>query len=124
MSELKNCPFCGKSVAEMDTCQGLESCENFEECDNSGYSAVVCNYNKGGCGSTGKYCKTEAEAIAAWNTRTAAPRFTEAERKLKKVREYCKDRMKVQYETEYSEGYVNGANNATNEILKILEGAE
>lgn len=40
--------------------------------------------------------------------------------KIQKIIVYCKDRTLVQFETEYSEGYVNGFNMATREILKIL----
>ena len=41
--------------------------------------------------------------------------------KIQKIIVYCKDKMKTLSNTEYSEGYVNGWNNATTEILKILE---
>lgn len=50
MSELKPCPFCG---GEADTWDG------------AGPWHVVCTK----CGTVGSPCLTEAEAIAAWNTR-------------------------------------------------------
>ena len=45
----------------------------------------------------------------------------DAIKKIEKIIAYCKDKMDVQFETEYSEGYVKGFNMATGEILKILE---
>ena len=48
----------------------------------------------------------------------------DAIKKIERIIVYCKDRMLVQFETEYSEGYVNGFNMATREILKILEDAQ
>jgi Lar family restriction alleviation protein len=69
MSELKSCPFCGKQVALIDNCHELEDCENFERCEATGYYAVVCDVNEGGCGASGGYARTEQEAVAAWNRR-------------------------------------------------------
>ena len=45
----------------------------------------------------------------------------DAMEKIVKISAYCKGKQIVQYDTEYSEGYVNGANMATADILKILE---
>ena len=51
MSELKPCPFCGGEAEPIH-----QSFDAFY---------VICH----GCYTTGKTYKTEAEAIAAWNTR-------------------------------------------------------
>ena len=50
MEEIKRCPFCGKNVAVLDHCKGLEDCLNFEVCEGEGWKVVVCDFNKGGCG--------------------------------------------------------------------------
>lgn len=67
--EFKPCPFCGGQSIDLDSCKGLEECENFEECS-SQYHAIVCNWNKGGCGASSGYYPTVEEAIDAWNRRT------------------------------------------------------
>ena len=69
MEEIKRCPFCGKNVAVLDHCKGLEDCLNFEVCEGEGWKVVVCDFNKGGCGASSGYFKTKAEAITAWNRR-------------------------------------------------------
>ena len=53
-AELKPCPFCGDDGIEIH--DGLGGDEQL---------AVICFM----CGSSGGYCDTEAEAIAAWNRR-------------------------------------------------------
>lgn len=80
MIELKNCPFCGKSVAEMTNAQELENCANFEgdECPCRSYEdiascnlhIVVCSVNRGGCGAASGYYTTAREAAEKWNRRT------------------------------------------------------
>ena len=58
MSELKPCPFCG-GEAEMLTAESM----------NGGYLfGIMCN----DCRSRGDVYDTEAEAIAAWNTRAVS----------------------------------------------------
>lgn len=68
--KLKACPFCGKDVAIVTSCVGIEGCENFEECNHDGYSCVVCNAQNGGCGASGGYYPSDDKAIEAWNRRT------------------------------------------------------
>lgn len=72
MSELKPCPFCGKTVANVATVAEHE----YTDKDSVGYGFasthfdVVCDYENGGCGaSTGKQYDTPEEAIDAWNRR-------------------------------------------------------
>ena len=69
MDNLKPCPFCGKRVAVLDTCKGVEECSHFEDCGDTGYRTIVCDVNKGGCGASSGYYKSEAEAAEAWNRR-------------------------------------------------------
>lgn len=71
MTELKPCPFCGKTDSlEVSDCGSLEECGMFEECGEFAYKTVVCNVNKKGCGATSGYASTKEEAIEKWNTRT------------------------------------------------------
>lgn len=70
MEGLKSCPHCGsESAPEVSNCIEAEACERFESCDENPYKTVVCNVHEGGCGATGGFYPTEAEAIAAWNAR-------------------------------------------------------
>ena len=80
---LEPCPFCGSvrapevsDVGECEECSEFDDCgrrlENHtcEGCDRwERPMFVVCNYNISGCGASGPYRKTKAEAIAAWNSR-------------------------------------------------------
>ena len=80
---LRECPFCGSTRApEVSDVGECEECANFDGClhrqENHTCEGcdewerpmfVVCNYNISGCGASGPYRKTEAEAIAAWNSR-------------------------------------------------------
>lgn len=81
--ELKPCPICGSGkapeisdVGECEECVRFDDCKHREEnhtcegCDEwKNPMFVVCNYNMSGCGTSGPYRKTKAEAIEAWNTR-------------------------------------------------------
>lgn len=72
--ELKPCPFCGKSVAHVDSIANHEMMDEHES--NYSWSSthydVVCDYHNGGCGaSTGKGNATPEEAIEAWNRRVS-----------------------------------------------------
>ena len=63
---LKHCPFCGKT----DTVKCLRESEiKEEEANGEDYFTVICDYQYGGCGSSGGYRKTEEDAIKLWNTR-------------------------------------------------------
>ncbi len=71
---LKSCPFCGKSVAEIDDAKELEDCPYFDDCDHAEYEqcsmhSVVCNIHKGGCGASSGYYVTVEDAVDAWNRR-------------------------------------------------------
>lgn len=69
MTELKPCPFCGKSdTLEFTTCAELEACKNFEVCPGS-FLAVVCNVNKGGCGAVSGYDTSIKKVAEKWNRR-------------------------------------------------------
>lgn len=76
--KLEACPFCGASVAEVETAHGLEECANFEDfdvcpvyepCGDCGLYTVVCNVNAGGCGASSGYKTSPAKAATAWNRR-------------------------------------------------------
>ena len=71
--ELKPCPFCGKSVAHVDSVANHEIMDEYKSNGNENgeeNTVVVCDYNSGGCGaSTGKNNATPEEAIEAWNRR-------------------------------------------------------
>lgn len=68
------CPFCGKedSVETLDcyTAEGLK-CES--ERFRKDCFKCVCNYLKGGCGTSTGVSETKQEALEKWNTRPALP---------------------------------------------------
>lgn len=81
MSDIKldKCPFCGKDVAIFSTAKQLEECSNFEEevCPAfepdfgvCGLICVVCDFTKGGCGTTTRYFSTKRLAAETWNKRS------------------------------------------------------
>ena len=63
MKELKPCPFCGgQNIEVLKESQSLDDL-TFHFC------ALVCNWNKGGCGASSGYYPTVEEAIEARNRR-------------------------------------------------------
>lgn len=70
MSELKPCPICGKTeTLKISDCVAIEDCDRFEICDKVTFKLIVCDYNKGGCGTSSGYRPTKEQAIEAWNDR-------------------------------------------------------
>lgn len=61
--KLKPCPFCGKT-----TSVEIDRYSEYDDNYTSQY-AVICNHNKGGCGSVSGYKNSKTEAIELWNTR-------------------------------------------------------
>ena len=79
-SELKPCPFCGATVVEVTNACTLEMCINYDQIDcpeyeNTGscYYTVCCDVNRGGCGASGGYSRTELGAVEKWNARRHSP---------------------------------------------------
>lgn len=76
MADLKPCPFCGKShTLKLTTAEDManEGEDDQLPWEHSASWAVVCDASSpkgpGGCGATGGFMPTEAEAVAVWNTR-------------------------------------------------------
>lgn len=68
------CPICGKSdcieIMDCYTAEGLDcECQDYRK--NS--FKCICNYLKGGCGTSTGVSRTEKEALEKWNTRQAPP---------------------------------------------------
>lgn len=83
-NEIKLCPMCSHATAPNLTSWS----ETFPEIDHEGSAesyAVFCDASMpggpGGCGASGGFRPTEADAIAAWNRRTPDPVGHEARRR-------------------------------------------
>lgn len=69
-----SCPICGKSdcieIMDCYTAEGLDcKCQDYRK--NS--FKCLCNYLKGGCGTSTGVSRTKKEALEKWNTRPAPP---------------------------------------------------
>lgn len=70
IDKLKPCPFCGKKdTLHIANFRELEECENFEGYNVTPYVAVVCDFNKGGCGASSGYRISSQKAVEVWNQR-------------------------------------------------------
>ena len=66
---------------------------------------VVCNYNISGCGTSGPYRKTRAEAIAAWNSRAERTCYIEGSY-YDELMDECYTQLSCDHETrEYEPNY-------------------
>ena len=77
---LKPCPFCGATKPLKVTSAAELNCDDDDEFASWPHSdsfAVMCDARRpggpGGCGASGGFFGTEAEAIAAWNKRAPLP---------------------------------------------------
>ena len=75
---LKPCPFCGATRTLEVTSAAELNCEDKEEFSawpHSDSYAVMCDAHQpggpGGCGASGGFFLSEAEAVAAWNRRAS-----------------------------------------------------
>lgn len=82
LPKIKACPFCGSTTAPklfsvFESFPAVALPSNLED-----HWAVICGYNNGGCGASGRYCTSKVEAVEEWNKR-ALPNKEEwiAERK-------------------------------------------
>lgn len=91
-TELLPCPFCGHATApQLATSADLD--ENWDD-SNVPYYAVFCDASKpggrGGCGASGGFAPTEAEAIERWNRRASmqaqAPEVAALQREVEELR--------------------------------------
>lgn len=68
------CPLCGKEdCVEIMDCYTAEGLESEGESFRKYCFKCVCNYLKGGCGTSTGVSKTKQEALYKWNTRPAPP---------------------------------------------------
>lgn len=74
---LKPCPMCGKSVAVVSTHKEIFGEDEYYDDSSEDTFAVFCDASMpngpGGCGASGGFARTEAEAIALWNRRAEQP---------------------------------------------------
>lgn len=68
------CPICGKEdCIEILDCYTAEGLKSEGESFRKDSFKCVCNYLKGGCGTSTGVSKTKQEALYKWNTRPAPP---------------------------------------------------
>lgn len=68
------CPICGKEdCIEILDCYTAEGLKSEGESFRKDFFKCVCNYLKGGCGTSTGVSKTKQEALYKWNTRPAPP---------------------------------------------------
>lgn len=81
-TKLLPCPFCGLSVASLETAQELKGDDYSDD-----QWAVVCGVFEKGCGTTGPYRDSTDEARNSWNRRTThAPEPPASEQPISKDR--------------------------------------
>lgn len=62
--KLQRCPFCGGGKLKVMTAQEL-----YGDPERSDYTAVVCDYQQGGCGASTGFHQYIEDAIVAWEKR-------------------------------------------------------
>lgn len=68
------CPICGKEdCIEILDCYTAEGLKSEGESFRKDSFKCICNYLKGGCGTSTGVSKTKQEALYKWNTRPAPP---------------------------------------------------
>lgn len=67
LPKIKSCPFCGSTTAPK-ICSVFEAFTSVPSTVGEHW-AVICGYNDGGCGASGKYCTSKVDAIKEWNKR-------------------------------------------------------
>lgn len=65
----KPCPFCGKSVANLQTLTEHMAEDGEVNVQDERYR-VICNFNKNGCGSSTGWRREARDAVNLWNGRT------------------------------------------------------
>ena len=68
MEKLRKCPFCGRKASEVRA-DSLELCMEEGKDGFRAWYYVLCNYDLCGCGASGGWRHSPAEAVAAWNMR-------------------------------------------------------
>ena len=92
------CPICGKSdcieIMDCYTAEGLDcECQDYRK--NS--FKCICNYLKGGCGTSTGVSRTEKEALEKWNTRPVPPVGMCIKCKYRNTSEFCECRPSYAY---------------------------